>query len=59
MRQLAAAYQLPSLHFELIGGELPYLPPTLDGSDLNSRNEQDFRLDQRPLCLSHPTLQRR
>ena len=52
MRQLAAAYQLPSLHFEFIGGELPYLPPTFDGSDPNSRNEQDFHLDQRPLRLS-------
>ena len=43
---------LPSLHFEFIGGELPYLPPTLDGSDPNSRDEQDFHLDQRPLPLS-------
>ena len=52
MRQLAAAYQLPSLHFKFIGGTLPYLPPTLDGSDPNLRNEQDFHLDQHPLRLS-------
>lgn len=44
--------RLPSLHFKFIGGELPYLPPTLDGSDASSRNEQDFHLDQPRLCLS-------
>ena len=31
MGQLAAAYQLPSLHFEFISSELLYLPPTLNG----------------------------
>ena len=52
VRQLAAVHQLPSLHFEIISSELPYLPPTLAGPDPNSRNEQDFHLDQRPLDRS-------
>jgi hypothetical protein len=48
MKDLADLYLRPALLSEYVAADLPYIPPTIDGSDPSSQNEQDFHFDQSP-----------
>jgi hypothetical protein len=48
MKELADLYLCPTVLSEYDTADLPYIPPTVAGSDPSSQNGQNFHFDQSP-----------